>query len=279
MILYFSATGNTRFLATELAKKLDDECVDLLSRIKKGDYSEIRSEKPFVVCAPVYICEMPRFLSKYLKKAQLTGSRRVYFISNSAGYSGITGYLAKKLFRRKKMEFMGYSELVMPRNYYIGHYPVQSSEEIRRRILSSYSKLDDIAATIRNGGRLKARYIFLFEKVITLPFNPVWAKYKMPTKDFFANEKCVGCGKCEKVCPLNNISITDKKPLWGTSCTHCMACIGNCPTDAIEYGEITKVKGKYSFADHRDVLKDKRFTSGARSDSAPKHDYKRRKNG
>ena len=33
MVLYFSATGNTRFLATELAKKLDDECVDLLSRI------------------------------------------------------------------------------------------------------------------------------------------------------------------------------------------------------------------------------------------------------
>ena len=39
MILYFSATGNTRFIATELAKKLDDECIDLLSRIKKGDFS------------------------------------------------------------------------------------------------------------------------------------------------------------------------------------------------------------------------------------------------
>ena len=35
MVLYFSATGNTRFLATELAQKLGDECTDLLERIKK----------------------------------------------------------------------------------------------------------------------------------------------------------------------------------------------------------------------------------------------------
>ena len=35
MVLYFSATGNTRFLATQLAEKLGDECTDLLERVKK----------------------------------------------------------------------------------------------------------------------------------------------------------------------------------------------------------------------------------------------------
>ena len=35
MILYYSATGNTKFIATELAKKLDDQCIDLLGRIRK----------------------------------------------------------------------------------------------------------------------------------------------------------------------------------------------------------------------------------------------------
>ncbi|WP_019680799.1 EFR1 family ferrodoxin [Ruminococcus flavefaciens] len=279
MVLYFSATGNTRFLATELAKKLDDECLDLLRRIKENDFSEISSEKPFIICAPVYICEMPRFLSKYLQKVRLTGNSSVYFIANSAGYSGITGYLAKRIFRRKKMNFMGHTELVMPRNYYIGHYPVQSGDEIRRRILSAYNKLDDIAADIRNGRKLKARYVFLFEKLITLPFNPIWAKYKMPTRDFFASDNCIGCGKCEKVCPLNNISIKDKKPIWGTSCTHCMACIGNCPTDAIEYGDITKVKGKYNFNDHKHLLGNRSRGASQKDTDIPRKIYKRRKNG
>ena len=55
MIIYFSATGNTEYVAKELAKRLDDECVNLLDRVKNDDYSELSSEKPFVICAPVYV--------------------------------------------------------------------------------------------------------------------------------------------------------------------------------------------------------------------------------
>ena len=63
MILFYSATGNTEYVARELARQLEDECVDLLPRIKRGDHSVLHSEKPFILCAPVYVCEMPRFLS------------------------------------------------------------------------------------------------------------------------------------------------------------------------------------------------------------------------
>lgn len=37
MVLYFSATGNTEFIARELAKRTNDECVNLLERIKKAE--------------------------------------------------------------------------------------------------------------------------------------------------------------------------------------------------------------------------------------------------
>ena len=80
MVLYFSATGNTEFIAKELAKRLDDSCLNLLSRIKENDHTPIHSEKPLVICAPVYVCEMPRFLDKYLKKQTFLGSKDVYFI-------------------------------------------------------------------------------------------------------------------------------------------------------------------------------------------------------
>ena len=36
MVLYFSATGNTEYIAQELAKRLDDTCINLLDRIKKS---------------------------------------------------------------------------------------------------------------------------------------------------------------------------------------------------------------------------------------------------
>ena len=49
MILYFSATGNTRFVAQSLATRLGDESLDLLDRIRRSDCAPIHSEKPFVI--------------------------------------------------------------------------------------------------------------------------------------------------------------------------------------------------------------------------------------
>ena len=100
MILYFSATGNTEFIAKEIAKRLDDECLNLLERIKMDDHSIIQSEKPLIICAPVYVCEIPRFMSKYLREQTFTGTKDVYFIFTSGGYCGISGVLAKSMFKK-----------------------------------------------------------------------------------------------------------------------------------------------------------------------------------
>ena len=67
MVLCFSATGNIRFVAQRLTRLLDDEALDLLERIRRGDHAPIRSEKPFVICSPVYVCEMPRFFAAWLR--------------------------------------------------------------------------------------------------------------------------------------------------------------------------------------------------------------------
>ena len=96
---------------------------------------------------------------------------------------------------------------------------------------------------------------FSLKPLITLPFNPVWCKYKLTAKDFYAEASCIGCGKCERLCPLNNVNIVDKKPVWSNQCTHCMACIGNCPVNAIQYGNITKSKEPYNFGKYEYVVK------------------------
>jgi len=256
MVLYFSATGNTEYIAREIARRLDDTCINLLERVKRQDHSVLHSETPFIICAPVYVCEMPRFMSKYLKEQTFSGSRDVYFIFTSGGYCGISGVLAKSIFRKKDMRYLGHAEFKMPRNYVANNaYPMLEREEIESRISASYEMIAPVVAKIREGKKLTARHVFLFETIITVPFNPVWCKLKLQAKEFYATDKCVGCGKCVKLCPLNNISLKDQKPVWGNHCTHCMACIGNCPTEAIEYGTITQAKEKYNFGKYHYVVK------------------------
>ena len=67
-----------------------------------------------------------------------------------------------------------------------------------------------------------------------------------------------------KFCQENNIKIVDKKPVWAENCTHCMACIGNCPVEAIGYGKMTDIKTPYNIGKYKSItdnLSDSRVTS------------------
>ena len=65
--------------------------------------------------------------------------------------------------------------------------------------------------------------------------------FLMPPKPFHATEACIGCKKCEKVCPVGNITVTDR-PVWGGNCTQCLACYHVCPVHAVEYGKDDREK-------------------------------------
>lgn len=48
-------------------------------------------------------------------------------------------------------------------------------------------------------------------------------------------DKCVGCGRCEKLCPMSAIEIKDKKAVRNTDiCNNCGRCIPVCRLGAIE---------------------------------------------
>lgn len=248
MILYYSATGNTEFAAKEIARLTGDQSIDLLQKIRSNDYSEISSEKPFVICAPIYACEMPIFMSRFLKKVKLIGNKNVYFVFTSGGYSGCACVLAKSLTRKKHLVYKGTADIQMPRNYVASNaYSMQDPQTCKELISVAKEKISQTAKLISEGQILKSRKVHLFETLIIVPFTPFWVKFIVKGKKFFAEDTCISCGKCSRICPLNNISMVEKKPLWGNNCTHCMACISQCPKDSIEFGNITQGKVRYLF--------------------------------
>ena len=51
---------------------------------------------------------------------------------------------------------------------------------------------------------------------------------------FSVSDDCIGCGLGSRICPVSNVTQTDKdKPVFGERCESCFACVHNCPKKAI----------------------------------------------
>lgn len=243
MVLYFSGTGNSAYVAKRIANLLLDESIDLFQKIRAHDYSELHSDKPWVFVAPVYAWQMPIIVRDWIANATFSGSKDAYFVITCGQSIGGAGEYARKLCEPKGLSYKGCSKVVMPENYLL-MYPVPDEAQSRQIIEQAEPVIDAIASKIEKGGILDEA-CGLGGKLSSGVVNALFYKCFVSAKKFYAQESCNACGYCEKVCPLNNIHLMDGKPQWGDACTHCCACICRCPQEAIEYGKTSVGKPRY----------------------------------
>ena len=226
MILYFSGTGNSRWAARQLAEHLGDgDIVSVNDALRQGSVPALRSERPFVVVAPTYAWRLPRVVDAWLRDARLEGSRDVYFVLTCGGSVGNAAKHARALCRDKGLRYRGLAEVVMPENY-VALYDVPDEETCKRLLDAARSQLEGLAARIAAGEPLPEARPTAKDRFRSVPVN-------------------AACGLCAARCPLNNIALEGGRPVWKGTCTHCMACIGGCPAEAIEYGEKSKGRRRY----------------------------------
>jgi len=77
-------------------------------------------------------------------------------------------------------------------------------------------------------------------------------------------DKCIGCGKCARMCMKNNIVVENKKAREvGNDCLECSHCVSSCPKGAIEL--IPRAKEDETF--FSSIKKDKMFDGSMINDS------------
>lgn len=245
MVLYFSGTGNSAYVAKEIGNQIEDEVVNLFRRIRNHDFSEIHSNKPWVIVAPTYAWRIPRILQEWLVKTKLTGSSDMYFILTCGGSIGNAGSYVRKLCMSKGMQFYGCIPIVMPENY-IALFAAPAREEALKIIRQADAVVERVAILIKKREAYNPSDIRFKDRINSGIVNELFYSLFVHAKKFYATEDCISCGKCEMLCPLGNIQLKSKKPVWGKSCTHCMACICQCPKEAVEYGRHTKGMVRYT---------------------------------
>lgn len=64
-------------------------------------------------------------------------------------------------------------------------------------------------------------------------------------KKFRADESCIKCKKCEKICPMENIKVDDTGVNFSDKCVVCMRCLHQCPKESIQIGKSTVGKFRW----------------------------------
>lgn len=250
MVIYFSGTGNSRYCAQKIAHALNDDLLDAAEYIKHGIAVELISGKPWVFVAPTYAWQMAHIFSDFIRTGTFNGSDEAYFVLTCGSDIGNAGKPLSSLVHEKGLKYMGTLEVPMPENY-IAMFSVPSEEQSAEIIAAAAPILEKAAQCIAQVIPFPSRKVSTMDKLKSGPINQGFYKFYVKADGFFVSDKCIGCGKCTDFCVLNNIQLQDGKPVWGQSCTHCMACICSCPFEAIEYGRHSQGKRRYRCPEYK----------------------------
>ena len=277
MIFYFSGTGNTKWVASQIADAIGEELLYIPDLIRKGQYEyEWHEGERIGFCFPTHGWQPPGIVREFIRKMRLIRPPRP---DGHPSYSGgekdthvfcwalttcgdnmgeAMAILNKDLAKNPLLNTVGGQPLqaetlfsvIMPESYVcLPFMKTDTEEKEAMKIEMATQQLPHIIQMIeeRRGGieeLEKGATPRLYSYVIGGYFN----KRMITDKKFTVDEDvCIKCGKCEKVCPVDNIKGTPPAWIHNGRCTCCLACYHHCPVHAINYGSITRRRGQYYF--------------------------------
>ena len=244
MILYFSGTGNSEYVARRISLEVNDSLLSITASLKAEKMLKIPKSQPIIFVTPTYGWRLPRVVEAWIRRNKSIEGQKVYFVLTCGSDIGDSDKYLRKLCSDKGVEYMGVQQVIMPENY-IAMFDVPSKEIAEEIIDNAEPSIMEVSQYIIDKEPIPKKKVTFADKVKSGIVNNLFYATIVKAKKFKATDKCIGCGKCERICPLHNIELKNGKPVWGKECTHCMACISYCPVEAIHYGGKTAEKRRY----------------------------------
>ena len=257
MIFYFSGTGNTQFIASQLAEATGERLVPIAAAVGKGVYHfELDANERIGICFPVHGWRPPfivRDFARQLRVDGYDGSQYCYGFATCGDDVGLTfDYLREDLLAagiKLDSEF----SVIMPETY---NFPIidqiDTPESAERKIAAARDRLSSLLPAVVNRQRgveeiNKSRWPRINSVMLGSYFLKHWVTDNKFTVD---PEACTRCGRCQKVCPVGNIDCSNGNvPEWlhNGLCTTCFSCYHHCPAHAIDFAGRTRGKRQYYF--------------------------------
>ena len=225
MVFYFTGTGNSLYVAKQLAEKP----VSIPQIIRKENLAF--SEDSIGIVAPVYGHEVPLMVKEFLKKAVLH-TNYFYMVLTYGNRHGGAAELAKQFCENCGIT-VNYINVICMVDNWLPSFDMDEQKNIDKKVEEHIAAIQadiyarkNMIAEVTDTDRMAHQQFLNYMK--QMPPN-AWQHLLQVT------DACIGCGICEKVCPSASVRVVNRKAVHiPGNCQTCLACAHACPQKAIQ---------------------------------------------
>ncbi len=243
VVIYFSGTGNTRFIAKRFSREMG---CDSYSIEEDVDFGKIISESDTIaLCYPIHFSQAPLFFMDFIKKhkKQFKG-KKIISLCSQQFYSGDGARSIVDLLEDVEVIYAEHFNMQNNITCMPTYYKLTKINN-KRCLKHTCKKIKKISKDINNK-RIKLKGFNEFSKSLGktqhLSSESLENKQKKAVK---IRETCVLCEKCVKRCPTCNLAVNNNKIVSSNKCTFCMRCVNICPKKSISVLLHGDVKEQY----------------------------------
>jgi ferredoxin/flavodoxin len=246
-IYYLSAAGNSLYAAKRIKQALtaDGDTTELIAMksVLQGKAARPSSKRIGLVM-PLHFFGLPLLAEEFIRSFDWQETDYIFTVITCGWhYMSYALHSVNELLQQQGRTLQAgfYIDML---SIYLPLNDIPAAAKKEQRLQKADTKIDIAAQKIIQSQKHRDHE---YLQLLSRGFHTYVKKKRQGLdKVFQATEECTGCAICEKICPTGNISLIDgKAPLWHHNCTQCLACLHNCPNQAIELGKWTKGKQRY----------------------------------
>jgi ferredoxin/flavodoxin len=223
-IFYFTATGNSLYVAKTIGGKL----YSIPQLLKDRQFNFEDDVIGFIF--PIYGHTLPNTVQEFLENVKIK-SNYIFAIGTYGNMHGSCMNNLEKYFTRMGWK-LNYADTILMVNNYLPSF------EISNQLKNIQDKhIDEHLRIIVNNINNKKNSIpdtTIIERIFKVLIKLLMSEFSngKSAQQYIINDKCNKCGTCSKVCPTGNIEIKNKV-IFGNVCESCYGCVHLCPQNAI----------------------------------------------